>query len=410
MPRSLKLGRLAGIPIEVNWSVVGVAALVVYSLASQILPNVFPEASLTARILAASAGAAGFFLSILGHEMGHAMVARRHDVQVAGITLWLLGGMAKLMRQAPTPKAEFRIAAAGPAVNLAVGTFVVALLTVLRGELISSQLVGGDTFLAGTFLDGRFTNGGWADDNRMAIVVLGWLAAVNFLLAVSNLVPAAPLDGGRVLTAALWRRLGDAEHARVLSARCGLVLGFALTVIGLVMIVGLGRVTGPWVSAAVTGLFLLTAAYGEIVGATVRGRLARTHLGQLMVPTPASVPDSWTLDQLSNWAGPDRLDVAFPVVRWGREPIGIVVPQFALGLDPAERSWTKVAAVMTPNERIARAWTSESVDALLDRVENGAHQAVVVHDPGSGSWVGTLTEGQTAPLYVRPDLWGRARS
>lgn len=382
MRDSLRLGRIAGIPIAVNWSVLGVVAFVVWTLTFQILPGLYPDSSLVARSVAGLGSAVLFFASILGHEMGHAIVARRHDVSTAGITLWLLGGVAKLTRQAPTPRAEFQIAAAGPAASLACSVL---------------------------FLGGAAATG-WLTDYQLVPAVLFWLGAVNLLLAVSNLLPAAPLDGGRVLTAWLWKRLGAPEPARLRSARVGIVLGLVLIVVGAVALLWFRTVNLTWISTLVMGLFLASAARSEVAGATIRNRLSTTNVGGLMVPHPPSVPDDWTIDQLVAWAGPDGRDVAVPVTHW-QQPVGLVVPRFADQIEPAAQSWTLVRDVMIPNDDIARAWATKTVDAALDRIgleQFGTltgQQALVVHDPRSGAWLGTVTEAQTLPLFDRGRTW-----
>ena len=379
MDDSIHLGRVLRIPIGVNWSIVAVAVLFTLALALQALPQSAPDAGLGIRLVAATVAVVTFFASILAHELGHAVAALSNGVAVRGITLWLLGGVAKLDRQAPTARAEFQIALAGPAVSFALGVFFAA-LTVIVLAIASMPLVA---------------------------AVLGWLAGTNLLLAVFNLLPAAPLDGGRILTAIVWKRRGDAEEARLIAGRCGLVLGTALAVAGAVQIVAFGQFNG-WLTVLV-GAFAFVAARSEIAGAVIRRRLLRSPIERYAVSHPASVPDSVTVGQLLVRAGSEG-SVAHPVVRWSSEPIGFVVPaEAAARLSVPERAWTRVGDVMHHPAGIVRARGGMSADELLRRWEAGAPPLAVVTDERSGEATGTITDAQLRDLLRPPDLWGRDR-
>lgn len=377
MSRSLQLGRVAGIPVSVEAGLAVLALLFVGTLAIEGLARVAPETPLTVRLATATVAVALFLASILAHELGHAVAARRRGVGVLGITLSLFGGYAQLDRQAPDPRSEFLIAAAGPSVNLVVGAAIGGLAWLVDRLALGSRLVVG---------------------------ALVWLAVVNVVLAAVNLIPASPLDGGRIATAALWRRLGDADHARILTGRAGLLLGAALIPVGLLQSLGWG-----WrgLVTVVVGLFLADGARSEIATATIRRRLARTSPRELMVADPPAVQDSLTLQQLLDFAGTEQRRVAFPVVRWGPEPIGYIVPADGSRLSGPDRSWTPVGSLMRPIPEVARAWVNESLDAVLRRQPSTADLVVVVHEPVQGRVVGTLSIGQVAHLLRPPDLWGR---
>lgn len=379
MRDSLRLGRIFGIPVSINWSVAGVVILLTYVLSTSTLPARFPTSSLTARVAVAVGASLLFLLSLIGHELGHAIVARRNGVGVEGITLWLLGGFARLNRQAQTPGAEFRIAAAGPAAN-----FVLAIV-------FAGVVAGLRPYQA-------------AD---LVVAIMGWLMAVNVLLGLSNLLPGAPLDGGRILTAAIWKRTGDAELARLRSARLGMVIGGLLAVLGSVEVFLWSR--NPGWGTVVVGLFILLAAKGEIAAAATRRRLASTTLSSVMSDHPRAVHESMTLDQFLNAHGPGP-ERAQPVVRWGVEPIGYIAPNLLAGIDPAARSWTTLGRCMVPVASVTRGWTSESVATLMERAGGDMPPMVVLHEPSQGKPVGTLSRGQVRDLMSLPvDFWGRER-
>jgi Zn-dependent protease len=379
MADSIRLGRILGIPIGVNWSIIAVAVAFTVSLAVQGLPLYVHGASIEARLVAASIGVAVFFSSILAHELGHAVVALANGVGVSGISLWLLGGVAKLDRQAPTARAELQIAAAGPAASLVLAVFCGSLAVISGG-------IG---------------------DHRLATAVLIWLGGTNAILAVFNLIPAAPLDGGRVLTAALWKRLGDAELARVISGRCGLILGVGLVAIGAAQILIAGQLSG-WLTILV-GLFTFNAARGEIATAAIRRRLVATRASEVLVPHPPAIPDTVTVGQLGYWAGAGGWATAYPVVRWDADPIGYIIPRAAAGLSGAEQSWTPVSALMQPPGEVHDVGPADTVDEILHRWSETGGQIAVVRDQRTRLAIGTIAEGQLQRLLAPPDLWGRDR-
>ncbi len=364
----------------VHWSALLVGVIVTVLLGLRILPDVDPDAGTAALWLAAAAGMLAFFGSLLAHEFGHAVVARRHDVGVIGLTLWVLGGVAKLTRQAPTPRAEFQIAAAGPLANFAcAGVFGLAAWGLY------------DT-----------------DDWRLIGGVCIWLTAVNLLLGVTNLAPGSPLDGGRVLAAILWRRGRSAERARLIAARAGVVLGFVVVTAGLFEALWFGQNTGWW--TILIGLFIAGAARGDIAGAAVRGRLDATRLDTIMTRHPHPVPDGATVAQFIDWSALQPAPLATPVTRWDNEPLGYVTPSIAHRVDPVSRSWTSIGSVMLPAHLAPRAWNSESVSAILDRLDVQLPVVVVVHDERTQRAIGTVSDQQILQLLAPPDWWGRDRT
>ncbi len=377
---SLSLGRIFGIPIGVNWSIIAVAVLFTMALSLQALPRSVPGTPVEIRVVVAAVAVLVFFASILAHELGHAVVALEHGVGVDGITLWLLGGVAKLDRQAPTARAEWQIAVAGPAVSLLLGVFF-----------------GAVTVIA------------YAVGVPLVVVAIGsWLAGVNVILAVFNLLPAAPLDGGRVLSAILWHRLGEADRARVIAGRCGIVLSVILVAGGIAQMVLLDQL-GGWVTALV-GLFTFGAARAEIAAAAIRRRLSTTLVGDFLAPHPPSVPDSFSVKRFVEGTAPGRSSTAHAVTRWDTAPIGYAVPASAIQqLSEPERTWTTVGQVMYRNDLVGWIAADRPVRELIEFWERYPVPLAVVTDPGSGRPLGTVTQIQVRPLLLRPDLWGRDR-
>jgi Zn-dependent protease len=239
---TVTLGRIAGIPIGVNWSWPIVFGLFVWSLSRSIFPSTNPGLTPGAYAVMGVAATTLFFLSLLLHELGHAVTARREGVEIEGITLWLFGGVARVRGALPGPGAEFRIAAAGP--------FVTALLVLVWGALAR-----GSHFAPA--VDG----------------VVSWLSYINLFLLGFNLLPGLPLDGGRVLHSGLWRARGDFGWATMVAAATGRVVGIALIAGGFLSIGIVGLESGAWL--ALVGWFVFLAAGAEAAAVSERRPASR---------------------------------------------------------------------------------------------------------------------------------------
>lgn len=368
-------------PVSLNWTLLGLVAITGL-LAGGPFGLWFPDITFLGRILGATIAVISFFLSILIHEIAHAWMARRYQVEVSGITLWLFGGLTEFQSRVPSARAEFQIAVVGPLSNGIIGV-ALGVLAVSLDRLDPRPMEG---FPAG---------------------ILAGLAIMNLLVAAFNLIPAPPLDGGRLLAAGLWKRAGDADIAKLQAGRAGLVMWAALVAIGVVMISReVAGFDGWWTLAL--GVFFALVARGEIMNAALSSRLRSTQTHKLMSQFPPPVHDSLTVSDLLTWSGTQGADTAYPVTRWTNEPIGYVVPAVGGHLGSAEQSWTKVADMMVRVEDAPRAWTDESLDSLLARLEPQT-QLIVIHDVQSGQPVGTLSTAQIRPLLKPSDFWGRDR-
>src|SRR5688572_26433944 len=257
MSSSFTLGRIAGIRIGINWSWLVVLVLLVWSLASAVFPDQNDGLSDGTYLAMAVAAALLFFGSLLAHELGHALQARREGMEIDGITLWLFGGVAKFRGMFPAAGAEFRIAVAGPLVSLALGVlFAAAAMLLALPDAV----------------DG----------------VAAWLGYINLVLLVFNLLPALPLDGGRVLRSALWAARDDFGWATRVSAGIGRGFGFLFIAGGIALFIFANSFSGAWL--AFIGWFLLGAASAELRYLAVRDALGGLRVRDLMVRDPTTVP------------------------------------------------------------------------------------------------------------------------
>jgi Zn-dependent protease len=266
---SVQLARVFGIRIGASPSWFVVLFLMIYWL-SDLFDQMLVGYSNTTAYVVAVAGTLLFFVSITLHELGHALVARRNGIGVSSIDLWFFGGLAKLTREPETPGQDFRIAAAGPAVTLLI--FVACC-----GGLLAANV---DDLASALALDFARTSPG--------VGLLAWLAGINLIVLLFNLVPAFPLDGGRIARALAWRITGDPNRGTRISARLGQAFAYVLMGGGAYMLLTGDSVGGIWF--LLLGWFLAQAARGAVVSSRFSERLEGVTVGDVMDDEPIAVP------------------------------------------------------------------------------------------------------------------------
>lgn len=347
MRASFRIGRVAGVPVGVNWSVLVIFALIAWGLAANQFPRSYPDRSPVAYTLAGLAAAVVFFVGLLAHEVSHAVVAKRNGLTVDGITLWLFGGVAELRGEPRDPGAELRIAGVGPLVSLLIGAFfgAVAALLALAGQ-------GG-----------------------LLLGAVAWLAGINVLLAVFNVLPAAPLDGGRLLRAAVWKATGDRTRASVVAARAGWVLGVLLIGLGLWQFLSGIGFGGLWL--ALIGWFLIGAAGAEERQARTGSALRGIRVGDVMTPQPQTVSAEVTVaDFVDHYLFAYRHS-ALPLTEDGR-PIGLVTVDRVRGVPSDRRASTTLAEVACRADDLVLARPGEQLNDLLPRLSECADGRALV--------------------------------
>jgi Zn-dependent protease len=297
---SIQLARIFGIRIGASpsWFVVALIFIVWLSTAYD------DQYGQTTGYLMAVVSVALFFLSLLLHELGHAWVARRNGIGIAGIDLWFFGGIAKLTRDSESPGEEFRVSAAGPAVTL---------LIVIVACVVGMLFGGTHDFSDAVFL---------RDRPGAALAVLGWLALVNVGLFVFNLIPAFPLDGGRIAKAIAWRLTGDRHRGTRFSARLGQGFSWFLMASG-VFVLARGD-TGSGIWWILMGWFLGQSATGAVVSSRFSERLQGVTVADVMDTQPVWVPGDTTVLQAQ--------DEFFLRYRWPWFPVADATSGRFLGL------------------------------------------------------------------------------
>lgn len=267
---SVKLFALSGFQIKLDPSWLLIAALITWSLSQQYFPSVIPDQGFQTYLVMALVAMLCFFASLLLHELAHSVVARRFGVPIKGITLFLFGGVAELEAEPQSANVEFWVALAGPAMSLCLGL--------------------------GFWVLAQFSD--LALNSLLLTEVLSYLAMINLVLAVFNLVPAFPLDGGRVLRAYLWHRHGDILQATATAAKSGSIFAYVLMMLGVLALFQGALIAGFW--QIMIGSFVLIAARSSYQNQLARIVFDDKTVGTLMKGDPIVVAPEMTLSDFVN--------------------------------------------------------------------------------------------------------------
>jgi Zn-dependent protease len=350
MGETLRLGHIAGVRVGVNWSVIVIFLLITFGLAAGRFPVLVPDLPTGAYLAAGLAAAVVFLASLLAHEISHAIVARRNGVGVEGITLWMFGGVARLQGDAQDPGADLRIAGVGPLVSLVLGVMFGALA-------VTSDAVGGPPLVTDA---------------------LTWLGVINVALAVFNLVPAAPLDGGRILRAFLWRLWGDRFRAAIAATRAGKFFGFLLVGLGLFSIVTFPGFGGLWLM--LIGWFIAAAAGAEEQQTRTRAQLSDVSVADVMTKDPTTAPAWLTVGAFVEDYVFRHHHSTFPLVDHYGQLAGLVTLRRVKQVPRDEWSTIRLRDIACTRDEVATARPDESLPDVLERMASCADGRVVVVD------------------------------
>jgi Zn-dependent protease/predicted transcriptional regulator len=332
-PSGLRIGRVFGIPIYLHASWFIIFALITLSLGTQFTAQ-HPHWTEAQRWTLGIITSLLFFASVVFHELSHSVVARHYRIPVDSITLFVFGGLARIERDPDSGRQEFNIAIAGPLSSL---------------------------FLAGCFwLIAHYVHG-----TEMVTALASWLAWINFLLALFNLVPGFPLDGGRVLRGIVWGITGSFTRASQIASSSGRTFAYLMIFIGIWQALHGAWVDGLWL--AFIGWFLLEAARESFAQVALRSTLTGVRAEDIMTPEIPTVPRDISLE-----------DYVHEVLRTGRRshivtgagtPVGLVTLHSTRAVPRDEWSNTSIQAVMVPIDRVHSALPEEPVLQILERMQ-----------------------------------------
>lgn len=318
MSRTIRLGRIMGIMIELDYTWFIVFALVALTLSVWYFPGVFPNMPAWLSWVLGLSAAVLFFASVLIHELMHSVVAQRHGMQISSISLFVFGGVSRITGEPPTPGVELKMAAAGPFASLVLAVFFYALV-------VWSRALGlGQAFTA----------------------LVAWLAIMNGALTVFNLVPGFPLDGGRLLRAIIWRATGNQLRATRIAAGIGQGFGYLLMGVGVLSVLLGGLLSGVW--WLFIGWFLVQAAANSYQQTLLQRALAGVSVDRLMSREVTAVPATMNLAELVDDYFLTRSQTAYPVVDDGGNLAGMVTTADVRSIPRQDWVATPVSRVVQP--------------------------------------------------------------
>ena len=347
---AITIFRVYGIDIRIDPSWLLIAALFVWNLSAQYFPQLLPELSQATYISLGVVAMLGFFASLLLHELAHSVVAISYGLKITGITLFIFGGVAGLKSEPKDARSEFWIAVAGPAMSFALAGFGYLMANLLDSVGISDPIV----------------------------VLFAYLGIANLVLAVFNLVPAFPMDGGRVLRAFLWYLKSDLEFATRVASRLGSALGVGFMALGLFLVLNGAGVGGFWL--ILIGFFVLSSSRGAYES-QMADRILHGHtVDQIMTRAPVTVPPWTTIDELVQDVILKK-NIGFVPVVSGTELLGYIDRKILHGVD--RNAWDRltvgdVYAPLSPGNSVAGNF---SVTKLIERMQTeGQRKFLVVHE------------------------------
>jgi Zn-dependent protease/CBS domain-containing protein len=366
----IRLFRVAGIEVDVDWSLFAIFALVTFSMGTGVLPRWHPEWPAALVWVIALTAAVLFFVSVLLHEMSHALVGRAYGIPIRRITLFVFGGVAHLESEPATPKAELLMAIVGP---------------------ITSIVIGGLATLVGLALAGPATQ--LSDDPELVARAMGpgatillWLGPINLMLGVFNLVPGFPLDGGRVLRAALWSATGDLMKATRWASAAGRAFAAMLMACGILMMFGFrlpffgsGTIGGLWL--VLIGWFLNNAARASYAQLVIRQRLSHVPVTQVMLSRLQTVDPDTTISELVHDYVMGTDQTSFPVLE-GNSLVGLVSSRDVRNVPYDQWPFVTVRQLMTPASNVTAIDANAGADEALEKLASSDADQLPVVDHG----------------------------
>ena len=349
MRGAIRLGRILGIPIGANYTWFIALWVLAWSLADAYYPARFPGFPASTYWTMGLISTILLFASVVVHELGHAVAARRYGIRTRSIVLFMFGGVAQIAKDPPTPGAELAVAAAGPLTSLALGGLFAVVNPLAAGSALGA--------------------------------IIAYLAWVNAGLAGFNLIPGFPLDGGRMLRALIWRITGSLERATLIASRTGQVVAVAFIAAGVLRAFTGGGIAGLWL--ILLGWFMDTGAQGSYQQALLREALGKVRIGDIMTRDVHTIDPGLTLEQaVADYFLPFKHG-GFPVV-WGDRLLGIITLHDVRDVPRDRRAAITVRNAMTPLSRLRTIRpTTSAYEAFARMAQDGIGRLLVTDLDGT---------------------------
>lgn len=361
--KQIRLFSLFGFEVKIDLSWTIIVVLIVWSLSIGVFPQLYKDLSTRTYWIMGIAGAIGLFLSIILHEFSHSLVARREGMHMKGITLFIFGGVAEMGEEPPSPKSEFLMSVAGPVSSILIAGFFYGIMRLGLGA-------------------------GWPEAVNGT---MGYLAFINLILAGFNLVPAFPLDGGRILRSGLWAYKGNLRWATRVSSAVGSGFGIFLIVMGVFQVLGGNFVGGMW--WFLIGMFVNSAARSSYKQVLVRRALEGEPVRRFMKQDPVTVQPTVSLRDLVEDYIYEYHHKMFPVVEDGNRLLGCVTTKQVKEVPKEERDEKQVGDVMA----------ACSEDNTIDPEADAMKALSLMHRTG-GSRLVVVDQGKLAGVITLKDL------
>lgn len=357
---TFRVGRILGVPIGIHPLWLVIVGLITWTLGSTYFPDADPGLSETAAYALGLLGALGLFAGIVLHELAHAVVARRHGITVQEIDLWLLGGVARLEGEAQEPGDELRFAAAGPAVTAAIAGLL-AIVRVTVGDQLPT----------------------WG------LALVDYELFVNIAILAFNLLPAFPLDGGRIARSLMWRHHGDRDRATAAAAGVGRAFGWGLMALGALAFLS-GAIGGLWF--ALIGWFLIMASAAEEQASRVAHALGTLTAADLMSAPAVSLPATLTVAEAIEAGFVRHLFGAFPVTDAQGRAIGVATLTGVRALPEHRRALTPLSEVAHTDAGLLIEPSRPASALVADPLFRRVGRAVVIDPAGRPVGVVSATD------------------
>ncbi len=345
--QGFRLGSIFGLEIRVDLSWFLIFFLVLWSLTASLFPANYPELSETTYLLMGVMGTLLFFASLVAHELAHSLVAKAKGIPVEGITLFVFGGIARTRMDAETPGDEFQIAGVGPLVSLILAGLFALIWWLGRSAEWAVEVTG----------------------------VAGYLASINLILAIFNLLPGFPLDGGRLFRSIIWKATGNLKKATRIASWSGQFFAYLIIALGFVQLFGGNLLGGLWF--VLIGWFLANAASMSYQQLLIRTGLEGVRAKEVMMPSPETVTSDLSLQILVDDYFLHRRYQAFPVTQNGNL-IGII--SLNQVKETPRENWQKqtVAETMTPMSDTVAVRPETAMTQVLQKMEDSGLRRVLV--------------------------------
>jgi Zn-dependent protease/CBS domain-containing protein len=345
--KRISLFKLFGFHVKMDFSWFILAVLIVWSLARGLFPHFYKGFSASTYWVMGIAGAIGLLFSIVFHELWHSLIARRFGLPMKGITLFIFGGVAEMSEQPPSPKAEFFMAIAGPLASIFLGIGLMLISMIGEGIGLSRALMG----------------------------VIEYLAWINLILAGFNLIPAFPLDGGRVLRSVLWGWKENINWATNISSKIGSAFGFALIIFGVVEVIAGNFIGGAWMF--LIGLFIRSSSQMSYKQMVLRNSFYGEKISKYMASNPVKVSPDISLEKLIEDYIYKYHYKMYPVVE-KEKIIGCVELKSVKNIPKEERASKKVRDIMEACSKSNTISPDEKADKVLSLMQQKRRSRLMV--------------------------------